>query len=689
MSSIGVFLAEGGWPGPLAAGACVAALPWLNRESVAARTFVVSICIALMWRYIGWRWLSSLPPLELSVNAFSGIVFAGMETLALIGATISLCFLTRIRNRTPDVESNLNWLLSQEQPPLIDVFICTYNEEEAILERTIIGSLAMDYPNYRLWVLDDTRRPWLAALCDRLRCGYITRADNAHAKAGNINNALRRVAALATPPEFVSILDADFVPMPNFLTRAMTLFREGDVGVVQTPQHFANPDPMQSNLSLAGVWPDEQRYFFEVVMASKDAWDAAFCCGTSSIIRFAPLMSIDGFPTDSVTEDYLLSLRLRQIGYRTVYLNEPLSLGLAPEGLREYIVQRSRWCLGFMQICVGRSGPLRRNNGLSIVERLTLIETFLHWSATHFYRLLGLMIPIAFLLFGVQAVNASVTDAVSYFSPYFVVQMAATAWLSQSRALPIMGDLSQLLAATDIVKAVYRGLTKPKGQKFAVTAKGGDRSKLMVQTPLLAIFLTYLVLTIAGSMLCVSNRSKSADLRIRFACAVLELVQYHRVNAGMRCLHRTTAPAKIRALQWQRRGAASRQWQHSDVPDQRHFYGWHGPRRSDARRVGRRGEIDPRAGGTARHDRARKRAGLRHRGGRQLRCARGNDPRGILRTLHARHRENRADAFDNRRGATRFSMRTRLCPSSSRLLANGAGSVQALSNGERKIWIVV
>jgi len=94
-------------------------------------------------------------------------------------------------------------------------------------------------------------------------------------------------------------------------------------------------------------------------MASKDAWNAAFCCGTSSIIRFAPLMAIGGFPTDSVTEDYLLTLRLRQVGFRTVYLNERLSLGLAPEGLREYIGQRSRWCLGFMQICVGRSGPLR------------------------------------------------------------------------------------------------------------------------------------------------------------------------------------------------------------------------------------------------------------------------------------------------------------------------------------------
>jgi cellulose synthase (UDP-forming) len=73
-------------------------------------------------------------------------------------------------------------------------------------------------------------------------------------------------------------------------------------------------DPIQGNLALSGVWPDEQRYFFDVLMASKDAWDAAFCCGTSSVIRFDPLMQIGGFPTDSVTEDYLATLRLREIG---------------------------------------------------------------------------------------------------------------------------------------------------------------------------------------------------------------------------------------------------------------------------------------------------------------------------------------------------------------------------------------
>jgi cellulose synthase (UDP-forming) len=147
---------------------------------------------------------------------------------------------------------------------------------------------------------------------------------------------------------------------------------------------------------------------------------------------------------------------------------------------------------------VGTSGPFRFGNGLSIFDRIILVETFLHWAATHAYRLLGLIIPIAYLLLGIEAVHADLRDTLLHFLPYVVVQMALIAWLSEWRVLPIINDLSQTLAATDIVKSVYRGLTKPKGQKFKVTAKGGDRSKLMVQLPLLTIFMTYLVMTIVG-----------------------------------------------------------------------------------------------------------------------------------------------------------------------------------------------
>jgi cellulose synthase (UDP-forming) len=487
-------------PGLLAAGVALVALPWLRPTDERARAAVVAVVIVLMWRYMIWRWFSTLPPVGLDIDWIVGVLFAAVETLAMAGTTIGLIGLTRLSNRTPQVERNLGWLDARRPPPLVDVFICTYNEGEAILERTIVGAASMDYGRFRMWVLDDGRRPWLEAMAARLGAGYLTRPDNAHAKAGNINNGLKHVAALPEPPDFVSILDADFVPTRQFLRRTLSLFREGDVGIVQTPQHFINPDPLQSNLSIAGVWPDEQRYFFDVVLASKDAWGAAFCCGTSSVIRFAELQRLGGFPTDSVTEDYLVTLKMKQAGFRTVYLNERLSLGLAPEGLKEYITQRSRWALGFMQIFRGPLGPLRRGNGLSVIDRISLMEAFLYWFGSYSFRLLGIIVPILYLLLNINAVQADVATTLSYYVPHFVASAIAAAWMAQSRVMPIMTDVTQLLAASQILQAVAHGLSKPKGQKFKVTAKGGDRSQRFVQWPMLNMFLLYLGLTVAGVM---------------------------------------------------------------------------------------------------------------------------------------------------------------------------------------------
>jgi cellulose synthase (UDP-forming) len=485
-------------PGFLVLGFAWVVLPWLKAEDERARAAMVAVMLVLMWRYMAWRWIVTLPPIALSIDFVVGLVFVAVETLVVAGATISLTFLVRLTNRSPDADRNEPWLMTQAPLPLVDVFICTYNEEEAILERTIVGALALDYPRYRVWVLDDGRRPWLEALTARLGANYLTRPDNAHAKAGNINNGLRHVATLSEPPDFISILDADFVPAPHFLRRALALFREEDVGIVQTPQHFINPDPLQSNLSLARVWPDEQRYFFDVVMAAKDAWGASFCCGTSSVIRFPILRQIGGFPTESVTEDYLVTLKMKVAGYRTVYLNERLSLGLAPEGLKEYVTQRSRWALGFVQICRGALGPLRPKNGLSLIDRISLTETFLYWSAGHAFRLFGIVIPILYLIFNVHAVQADVMDTLGYYLPYFISQITIMGWMARGRVMPIMSDVTQLLAAAQITRAVAHGLVKPKGHKFHVTAKGGDRSRRFVQWPLMRIFLIYLALTIGG-----------------------------------------------------------------------------------------------------------------------------------------------------------------------------------------------
>jgi cellulose synthase (UDP-forming) len=212
----------------------------------------------------------------------------------------------------------------------------------------------------------------------------------------------------------------------------------------------------------------------------------------------AALERAGGFPTESVTEDYLLTLRLKRSGFRTVYLNERLSLGLAPEGLKEYTTQRSRWCLGFMQIIRSEDGPFNLRNGLRLVDRISLVESLLYWSVAYLFRVAGIAVPILYLLFGINAVNVSTADGIAHFLPYYLAQISVMAWLSGRRVLPIMTDVSQLLAAREILKSVAIGLFKPKEQKFKVTAKGGDRSRTVIEWRMVGQFGLLLALTILG-----------------------------------------------------------------------------------------------------------------------------------------------------------------------------------------------
>jgi cellulose synthase (UDP-forming) len=472
------------------------ALPWLSRENALARAAMVAVSLILTWRYLTWRVTATIPEFGLSADWICGIVFAGAEVLTGIGALITWITLSRTSSRSEAATANLPWLMQNQ--PLVDVLICTYNEERAILERTIIGALAMDYPNFRVWILDDGRRAWLKQLCSQKGCGYLTRLDNLHAKAGNINNAIKHLSELKSPPEFIAVLDADFVPFINFLSRTLSLFKDPTVGIVQTPQHFFNPDPIQSNLAISEVLPDEQRFFFDIIMPSKDAWGLAFCCGTSSIIRFAAVHDIGGFPTDSVTEDFLLTIRLRERGYLTVYLNEKLSVGLAPEGLREYATQRTRWCLGLVQICRGPSGPFRLGNGLPLSFRISLVETFLYWGASFTFRMLCYFAPAAYFLFHIRVVHAGLADAIVHFAPMLVAQVSITTWLGGGRMLPIIADIYQLLIAPEIMTIVAYALFKPSGHEFKVTAKGIQHGGLNVQWGLLVRFLTMATITILG-----------------------------------------------------------------------------------------------------------------------------------------------------------------------------------------------
>jgi cellulose synthase (UDP-forming) len=483
----------------LVAGAAILVLPHLDRTDNRARSCVFAVCILLTWRYVAWRFEVTLPPLAWSLDSLYPWAFTTVEALANLGWVVAFVTLSRTRDRSREATDYRPWLAQMPRAPRVDILIPTYNEDESILTRTIIGALDVNFPGVRVWVLDDGRRAWLRRLCADKGAVYVLRPDNLHAKAGNINHALHLLRCDPDPPEFVAIFDADFVPHREFLWRTLPLFHDASVGVVQTPQHFFNADPIQSNLLLSHVWPDEQRFFFDHVMPSKDAWGAAFCCGTSSVMRMRALDEIGGFPTDSVTEDFLVTLEIDRNGWRTVYLNEQLSMGLAPEGMQEYLTQRGRWCLGLMQILRSRLGPLSRQK-LSLSYRIGLVDAFLYWAASFSFKLLCLLAPIVYWFTGLTVGAASAGDLVAYFLPYYAAVMMALYWATGGLIQPLLTDVTHILTMPEALKATIIGLAAPHGRKFKVTAKGRRRDKVVVQWPLVLRFGALAGLTVAGML---------------------------------------------------------------------------------------------------------------------------------------------------------------------------------------------
>ncbi|MFB4375932.1 glycosyltransferase [Agrobacterium sp. CR_3] len=479
---------------------CALVLPYLlNNRNWTHRTFLFAIGMALAVRYIWWRGTQTLAPPGFTLDCLFSWSFFALEALSVLSSLSAFTILTRTTDRSPEVEENKSWW-QPDPPPKVAILIATYNEEQAVLERTVVGAKASDHPDVQVLVLDDGRRDWLRDFCKEHDVRYLRRPDNKGSKAGNINHALGVLAQDDQPPDFIAVLDADFVPHTDFVSRALALFHDQEVGLVQTPQHFFNPDPIQHNLGLSRSYPDEQRFFFDHLQPSRDGWGIAFCCGTSSVIRWRAVQASGGFPTDSITEDFMLTLQLQEHGYRTVYLNEALTEGLAPEGLKEYVTQRARWCLGLMQIARGRLGPFSRNN-LRLRDRWSVVDSVFFWLTTFTFRIASMTFPLFYWFFNITVVNASVPDVISYFGAYMVWILFVLNFISSGMVIPIVNDVSQLLGALPISRAAIVGLVKPKGHPFSVTAKGGDRTKVVVQWRLMRPFLLLTFLTVAGVLI--------------------------------------------------------------------------------------------------------------------------------------------------------------------------------------------
>ena len=424
-------------------------IPRLPRGQELAIRAIALIAYAYGVYWIVWRWRSSL---NWEHPVFS-LVLVIAETFGLISMAFFIFTAWRLVHREPP-----------PAPPglSVDVFITCYDEPLQLLRRTAIGARAIRYP-HATWMLDDGKRDEVKAMAEELGIGYIRREGNAHAKAGNLNNALG-----VTSGEFVLQLDADHVPLPNILDRLLGYFEDPRLAFVQSPQDFYNTDSFTHVVNDEGrqMW-EENRLFFSLIQPGKDRLNAAFFCGSCGVLRRKAFEEIGGFSTQTITEDMETSMLLHARGWKSFYHGETLAYGLAPASAAQYHVQRLRWGQGSMQM-LRKMNPLFMK-GLDWRQRISYFSSVIVY-VDGLQRLVFYMAPVMFFLFGVLPVNVGNHELLYRLVPYMLLTIGSFELLSRGTGYILISERYNMTRFWTYILATS-GFFAKKPLKFNVTPK--------------------------------------------------------------------------------------------------------------------------------------------------------------------------------------------------------------------------
>ncbi|ATA20933.1 cellulose synthase (UDP-forming) [Gibbsiella quercinecans] len=440
------------------------AILFLLGQSKSKRITVVMVIMSAMMsiRYIYWRTTETLH-FNSTIEAILGIGLYLAELyiwgILLLGYLQTTWPLQRKIEPLPD-DTTL-W-------PTVDVYIPTYNESLDVVCDTVLAAQCIDYPKdkIKIYVLDDGTRNEFAVFAADAGVGYITRAEHSHAKAGNLNHAMK-----VTKGELICVFDCDHVATRAFLQATVGGFlKDPRLALVQTPHYFYSPDPFERNLSAARAMPGEGALFYGPIQQGNDNWNSTFFCGSCAVIRRTALDEVGGFAVETVTEDAHTALKMQRRGWNTSFLSIPLAAGLATERLGLHIVQRTRWARGMTQIFRVDNPLLGR--GLKLPQRLCYLSAMLYYQLG-LPRVVFLTAPSVYLLFNLNIISSSASLIFAYALPHLVMSIYVNSRMNGRFRYSFWGEIYDTVMAFHLVLPTLVTMLAPKRGKFNVTDKGG------------------------------------------------------------------------------------------------------------------------------------------------------------------------------------------------------------------------
>ncbi len=307
--------------------------------------------------------------------------------------------------------------MDKKYEPEVDVFITVAGEPVDIVRKTVTAAINMDYKNHKVFILNDglvaNKDNWMEmeVLAKELGITCFTRNISGGAKAGNINNAIDQ-----TYSPYIVIFDADHVPYVDFLKKTIPYFVDQKIGFVQSPQYYKNA--FLNNTTWA-AW-EQQELFYGPICRGKNRLNSVTMCGTNMVISRKALSDVGGMCTESIAEDFATGMFIHEKGWKSLYVPEVLSEGLAPEDFLSYTKQQFRWARGALDVIFKYDLIFRK--GLSLSQKIQYLS-----SATFFLSglvvLVNISLPIIFLFTGLSPIDISSMFLAVIFIPYIFLSI--------------------------------------------------------------------------------------------------------------------------------------------------------------------------------------------------------------------------------------------------------------------------
>lgn len=297
--------------------------------------------------------------------------------------------------------------------PAAAILYTTYND---FVEASALSCVQQDYPNYLVYLLDDSTDASYMSRVDRFAMRFpdkvivVRREDRKAFKAGNMNNALEKVA---TDEAYFAIADADEILPPDFLSKLIPIMEsDPSCGFVQA-NHRSNPNQGSSLAQSQGMGIDLHWKWYQPL---RNRYGFVMFLGHGALLRRAVWEEIGGFP-DIVSEDLGFAIRARELGYRGRFVEEVVCYEDFPDTVRTFRVRHMKWTRGTCEFLYKEAMPLIRSKHITWMEKLDILFPTMNLPLTLFYFLFmlnaNLLMPVLFgierpLTFAYQGIEASI-----------------------------------------------------------------------------------------------------------------------------------------------------------------------------------------------------------------------------------------------------------------------------------------